>query len=106
MEIFVGNLPADGRLIDLQEVLQGHKLHTRFEMHTGTDAFDRDYHYFIVVSETDDEGLALIERLNGMLFNGNRLTAREFIRRSDSTEPAVDWNREERRINKPKKALE
>jgi hypothetical protein len=104
MEIFIGNLPADGRLIDLTQILQGQRLHSRFEMHMGRDSFDSNYYYFVVITETDDEGRALIERLNGMLFNGNRLLVREFIQRSEDSAPASDWDRQERRINKPESA--
>ena len=99
MDVFIGNLPANGRLIDLEEILGGQSLHSRFELRTGKDCFDRDYHYFVVFDQSAGEAKALIEALNERDFKGNQLTAREFVRREECNSPAEDWNREERRVN-------
>jgi hypothetical protein len=99
MEVFIGNLPANGSLIELDEIMGGVALHSRFERRLGRDCFAKNYHYFVVFTDSDEEGWKLIERLNGKVFNGTRITAREFIQRSDSRLPAADWDREERRIN-------
>lgn len=99
MEIFIGNLPADGRLIELEELLGGLSIHSRFEMRIGFDRYSRNYHFFVVYTESDADGQALIERINGVHFGENRLTAREYIRRTEDTAHAADWDGTERRIN-------
>lgn len=99
MDVFIGNLPANGSLIELEELMGGVPLHSRFERRTGSDCFDKHFHFFVVYTDSAEEGWALIERLNGKIFGGTRITAREFIKRADSSMPAADWDREERRIN-------
>lgn len=94
MDVFIGNLPADGRLVALRELV-GEELHTRFERRSGRDSFDRNYHYLIVHTESNQAGCALIERLNGQLFNGQRINARGYIERSGTDR----WRGNERRIN-------
>ncbi len=100
MDVFIGNLPAEARLLEIQDLLGGQSVHTRFERRMGRDCFDKDYHYFIVFTASDDEGLALIHSLNGRIFDGSRITAREFIKRADCNAPARDWDRRERRFNR------
>ena len=99
MDLFIGNLPADGTLVELQDLVGKHVIHTRFERKMGCDRFDRNYHFFILSTESDEEGLALIERLNGSTFHGNELVVRRFIQRSGTTAPAPEWDGTERRIN-------
>lgn len=99
MDIFIGNLPANGRLVELEELLGGLSARSRFERRIGSDGFERNYHFFVISTETDADGLALIARINGMLFEGNRLTARQYVQRAKSTVPAADWDGIERRIN-------
>lgn len=101
MDVFIGNLPADGKLVELEELLGLQVLHSRFEMRAGRDCFDKSYHYFVIYTDSDDEGWALIKRLNGMKFKANRIIAREFHQRVESNLPAGDWDREERRVNDP-----
>ena len=101
MDVFIGNLPAEGLLVELEELLGIHALHSRFERRAGRDCFDKSYHYFVIFTDSDDEGRALIKRLNGMNFGSKRIIAREFIKRVESNLPAADWDREERRVNKP-----
>ena len=103
MDVFIGNLPANGSSVELGELMGGVPLHNRFERCTGRDCFDRPFHYFIVYTDSDEEGWALIEHLNGKQFQGNRITAREYIDRAGSRVPAADWDRTERRVN-PSKA--
>lgn len=99
MEIFIGNLPANGRLVALQDLLGGLPAHSRFERRVGADGFDRHYHFFVIHTESDIEGQALIKRIDGMLFEGNRLTARRYIQRGKSKALAANWDGVERRIN-------
>ncbi len=100
MDVFIGNLPAEARLLEIQDLLGGQSVHTRFERRMGRDCFDKDYHYFIVFTSSDNEGRALIDSLNGKIFDGCRITAREFIKRADCNAPARDWDRRERRFNR------
>ncbi len=102
MDVFIGNLPAEGTLIELEELLGIQALHSRFERRAGRDCFDKSYHYFVIFTDSDNEGRALIERLDGMKFAGNRITAREFQQRVESNKSAADWDREERRVNNPR----
>ena len=95
MEIFIGNLAADGTLIELHDLLGDQQISTRFERRLGRDCFDRNYHYFIVHTESNQEGCALIKRLNGKLFNGRPIIARGYLQRSGSDR----WSGEDRRIN-------
>ena len=99
MDVFIGNLPADGKLVELEDLLGGKTVHTRFERRMGRDRFDKDYHYFVVFTDSDNEGHGLIERLNGLVFDGRRISAREYIRRADRHPSVPSWSGEERRIN-------
>lgn len=99
MEIFIGNLPADGKLVELNALLDGLRLHTRFEVFSGKDGFANNYHYFVVQTDNDAQGQALIERLNATQFHNNTLTVREFIRRGKTTTARQTWSGKDRRIN-------
>jgi hypothetical protein len=97
MDVFIGNLPAEGKLVELDDLLGGGDVHTRFERCLGRDRFDKNYHYFVVFTDSDDEGYALIQRLDGLVFDGCRISARKYIRRADFS--GSSWTGEERRIN-------
>jgi len=99
MDVFIGNLPADGKLVELEDLLGGKTVHSRFERRMGRDRFDKHYHYFVVFTDSDQEGYGLIERLNGVVFEGRRIAAREFIRRADRPSSRPAWSGEDRRIN-------
>ncbi len=99
MDVFIGNLPAEGKLVELEELLGLQVLHSRFERRAGRDCFDKGYHYFVIFTDSDDEGSALIERLDGVEFKGNRITAREFHQRLEGNAPAANWDRKDRRVN-------
>jgi hypothetical protein len=99
MNVFIMNHPANGRLFELQDLTQGAPLYRRYEKRTGRDSEDKAYHYFIVYTDSTEEGWGLIEYLNGKHYQGARITAREFIQRTPSSLPAADWDRLERRIN-------
>lgn len=95
MDVFIGNLPADGTLVELRDLVGDQTIHTRFERRSGRDNFDRNYHYLIVHTESNQAGCRLIERLNGLLLNGQRINARGYIERSGASR----WSGDERRIN-------
>jgi hypothetical protein len=95
MDLFVGNLPGEATLMDLQTFVGDFELRADFQRCQGRDARDRTYHFFIVHATSRKEGLALLKRLNGQEFSGRRVIAREYFRRR----PASYWDQEERRIN-------
>ncbi len=95
MEVFIGNLPGTATLLDLTMLLSGIQLRTDFRCYQGRDQQDRRYHFFVARTTTREEGLALIEKLDGQVFEGHRIEAREYLPRR--TEPV--WDDRERRIN-------
>ncbi len=95
MNVFIGNLPADSTFVELQALLGDQEIHTRFEQRMGRDRFDRDYHFLVVHTESNQAGMALIEQLNGILFKTVRITARGYVARSANS----NWDGEDRRIN-------
>jgi hypothetical protein len=99
MDVYIGKLPVNGSLNELDDLLAGIPLHNRYEHRIGHDGLDRDFHYFIIHMDTVEEGWDLIEQLNGLNYQGFRITAREYIRRAASSVPAPDWDREERRVS-------
>jgi hypothetical protein len=99
MDIYIGRLPVNGSKVELTDLMAGIPLHSRFDHRTGHDGQDRDFQYFVVHTESVEEGWDLIEQLNGSSYHGHRITAREYIDRSGSRVPAADWDREERRIS-------
>ncbi len=95
MEVFIGNLPPQATLLELMRLLEGFELKPPdFQCHEGRDRNDRNYHYFVARAPSGD-GRALIARLNGQVFQGNTIEAREYLRRA----PCEEWTGEERRLN-------
>jgi len=95
MNVFIGNLPADSTFGELRELLGDQEVHTRFEQRLGRDRFDRNYHFLVVHTESNQAGMELIEQLNGMLFKEQRISARGYVERSNDK----SWSGKDRRIN-------
>ncbi len=95
MNVFIGNLPAESTFVELQALLGDQEIHTRFEQRMGRDRFDRDYHFLVVHTKSNQAGMVLIEQLNGILFKAQRITARGYIERSNDNR----WSGTDRRIN-------
>ena len=95
MDVFIGNLPGDATLSDLQQLVGEFQLRADFHCTKGHDKAGRPYHFFIARTRNRQQGMELIARLNGMTFQGNPLTVRECVQRR---KPAV-WSGEERRVN-------
>lgn len=95
MEIFIGNLPGTATLLDLTMLLNGIRLRTDFRCYQGRDQQDRQYHFFVASTATREEGLSLIEKLDGQEFDGHRIQAREYLPRG----PEGRRDARERRIN-------
>jgi hypothetical protein len=99
VDVYIGKLPVNGSSIELEDLMAGIPLHSRYDRRTGYDDQDRDFDYFVIHTDSVEEGWDLIEQLNGRDYHGLRITAREYIRRSTSRVPAADWDREERRVS-------
>jgi len=95
MDVFIGNLPADATLLELQELVGDFALRADFRCKQGHDRDGRPYHFFIARTENRSHGMELVARLNGLDFQGLRLAARECMPR----QPGKAWPGEERRIN-------
>lgn len=95
MQVFIGNLPGDATLCELDQFLGGLKLSAHTQVCRGVNAHAEDYHYFLVRAKDAQHADALIRRLDGSLFLGRAIEARRFVERK-CNEP---WPGEERRIN-------
>ena len=95
MLVFIGNLPGDAPLVEIQKLLQGRNVTVDFTSHRCQDWKTRDYH-FVLVETYDSESLdSLVEEMNGRLFRGHVLEARPFVKRKGES----DWDGIERRVN-------
>ncbi|NEV61085.1 RNA-binding protein [Thiorhodococcus minor] len=95
MEIFIGNLPGQATIVELTGFLEGVALKPDYHCYEGRDKDNRNYHYFVARAASRADGLALIARLNGQLFGGRPIEAREYHRRA----PCSEWPGAERRVN-------
>lgn len=95
MDIFVGNLPGSATLLELHGFVGDIDLRADFTCSKGRDRHGRTYHYFIARTDSREMGVALIAKLNGRVFEGRPVVARECIERAANSK----WNGEERRIN-------
>ncbi len=98
MEIFIGNIPAEAKLIELYHILGAQQMHSDFSTHEGRDWDHRKYHFVIVNTENRSQGVALIQRLSGTEISDRKLDIREYIHRENKDQSI--WNGEDRRINK------
>lgn len=97
MEVFIGNLPGQATLGELVDFLKGIELRTDFRFQKGRDRDNQDYHFVVARADSREDGLALIARLNGQLFEGQRIEAREYHRREEQG----GWEEQrERRVNR------
>ncbi len=93
MLVFIGNLPGETPLIDIQQLLDGRNLSVDFSSHRSPEWKQRDYH-FVLVKMSDPKSLnKLINEINGLLFHGHVLEARPFVKRRSQH----DWDGVERR---------
>lgn len=95
MDVFIGNLPGEATLLELEAFLGGLKLHTDVQHRSGRDISERDYHFFVVNDVNRLDGLALINQFNGRAFHGRIVEAREYYPRRSNT----GWDGAERRVN-------
>jgi hypothetical protein len=95
LDIFIGNLPGTATLVELTDFLHGIDLRTVFQCHQGQDEHARNYHFVVARTATREEGQALIDSLNGRLFEGQPVEAREYLPRN----PCGGWADSDRRVN-------
>jgi len=98
MEVFIGNLPAQATIAELHRFLGEIELHADFNCRQVRDAQHESYLFFIARTMTEDEGEALIDRLNGKRFLDKVVVARPLVTQMDSDDSCY-INIEERRIN-------
>jgi hypothetical protein len=95
VEVFIGNLPETATLLDLSNLLVELDLRADLRFHQGRDRHDRDYHFLVARLASQEEGRAMIAKLDGHLFEGRRIEAREYFQRTLGTRRRGD----ERRLN-------
>jgi hypothetical protein len=94
MLIFIGNLPRNVTLVELEKILGRENLRVRCSTHSGKRKDKSEYHCILVNTESDDVGRKLIEQIDGLKLADNNLVARRYIDRESSR----DWQGENRRI--------
>jgi hypothetical protein len=92
--IFVGNLPRDATLVELEKILGRENLRVRCSSHRGERKDKSEYHCILVNTESDLVGQKLIGQIDGLKLGDNNLVARRYIDR----EISGDWQGENRRI--------
>ena len=95
MDVFIGNMPGQATLASLDSFLGALHLKADFECRTGRDRRARSYHFLVARTPATEEGRELIRRINGQIFEGYTLAAREYLQRR----PCEGWRGVERRIN-------
>jgi hypothetical protein len=95
MDVYIGNLPGGATLAELHEFIGDFKLRADFQCCKGQAKEQGHYHFFIARTQTRKEGLEMIAQINGRVFEGVTVVAREYHQRQE----AAAWNRPERRIN-------
>ena len=97
MEVFIGNLSAKAKLIEIHNILGEFEMHSDFSTHEGKNCDHSQYHFVVVRVKDENKAKQLILRLNGSDFVGRQLDVREYIHRNMSQED--QWQSEDRRIN-------
>ncbi len=98
MEVFIGNLPGEATIEELRNFVGEIHLHNNFECRKGWDMSNSNYYYFIARMNNCQDGEQLINKINGKLFHGRIVTAREFVQRA-SNDQENPCDEIERRIN-------
>ena len=93
MYIFVGNLPGEARLVELQEFLGNHEMSVDFSTHRHQSIHSKDPHFLLIKTRDNESAKDLIKELNGKKFHNVQIEARRFIRRMHQKQ----WDGEERR---------
>lgn len=95
MKLFIGNIPGSALLVDIHNFLGGLELRADFQAREGRTASSERYHYVVAELAGDSDIDSLIDRYDGIEFNGSSLVVREFVDRS----ACCEWQGQEKRIN-------
>ncbi len=95
MEVFIGNLSAKTKLIEIHNILGELEMHSDFSTHEGKNCDHSKYHFVVVNTKNKTQAVELINRLNGFEFKGRQLDVRKYIHRDNKKQ----WQGEDRRIN-------
>jgi hypothetical protein len=95
MFVFIGNLPGDTQLTEIQKLLGERDMQFDYTAYQGRLSNDSDYHFILVKMENSESADSLIDKLRGKSFRGVELDARHFIKRKKQN----NWIESERRIN-------
>ncbi len=97
MEVFIGNLSAKAKLIEIHNILGEFDMHSDFTTHEGKNCDHSQYHFVVVITKDEIEAKKLINRLNGYDFIGRKLDVREYMHRD--VDKQNKWQGDDRRIN-------
>ncbi len=92
MFIYIGNLPGEATLIELQEFLGDHAMSVDFSAHRHPQ--QSDHHFVLIKAMGDAEADQLVSDLNGKPFKGVRVQARRWVERAEKRA----WQGPERRF--------
>jgi RNA recognition motif-containing protein len=93
MLVYIGNLPGNSTLIELQNFLGNHEMSVDFTAHRHEN---NDSHFLLIKTNSNESADDLIKELNGKFFYGEKIEARKFIKRSEQPQ---EWTKEERRTS-------
>ncbi len=95
MLVFIGNLPGNSPLIELQHFLGNHEMSVDYSTHRHEDNDMDDSHFLLIKTNSFESAEDLIQDLNGKSFNSVKIEARNFICRKKQQE----WSHVERRTS-------
>ncbi len=93
MLVFIGNLPGNSPLIELQHFLGNHEMSVDYSTHRHEKAGS---HFLLIKTNSFESSDDLIRDLNGKTFNNVKIEARKFIQRNKKQQK---WAKEERRTS-------
>jgi len=97
MEVFIGNLSAKAKLIEIHNILGEFEMHSDFSTYEGKNCDHTQYHFVVVCIKDENQAKQLILRLNGSDLIGQQLDVREYIHRDINA--GCHWKGKDRRIN-------
>lgn len=93
MLIFVGNLPGEASLLELQNFLGNHEMSVNYSAHRQQNEHSENTHFLLIKTHSHESADELIDELNGKHFHNSQILARRYIQRRS---PQI-WNGVERR---------
>lgn len=93
MHIFVGNLPGEASLLELQHFLGNHEMNVDYSSHSHDKDSHPNTHFLLIKTSSNESADKLISEINGKKFHGVTVEARRFIKRRKK----YKWDGQERR---------